>query len=243
MTDYRERIYRHYVTARGSELVPQDVAGLASRAPYLRRLIRRHFPENRAAAIIDLGCGHGALLHFLREAGYRHLVGVDRSPEQVAAARRLGIEGVREEDLFETLRELPDRSQDVVVCFDVIEHFRREELLLFAEEVARVLRPGGRWILHVPNGESPFAARMRYGDLTHELAFTRESLGQLCLSCGFSRVACYEDAPVVHGFVSALRYGIWKAIRGLLRLYLAAETGDTGRAAVFSQNLLAVAIK
>lgn len=49
MTDYRERIYRHYVTARGSELAPQDVAGLAARAPYLRRLIRRHFPGDRGA--------------------------------------------------------------------------------------------------------------------------------------------------------------------------------------------------
>jgi len=243
MTDYRERIYRHYVTARGSELAPQDVAGLAARAPYLRRLIRRHFPGDRGAVILDLGCGHGALLHFLREAGYQKIVGVDRSPEQVAAAKRLGIEGVREGDLFETLRNLPAQSHDVVICFDVIEHFRRDELLPFAEEVARVLRPGGRWIVHVPNGESPFAGRMRYSDLTHELAFTRESLAQLSLSCGFSKIDCYEDGPVVHGLASASRYVVWKMIRGMLRLYLTAEMGDTGRAAIFSQNLLSVAIK
>lgn len=243
MTDYRERIYRHYVTVRGSALAPQEIAGLSPRAPYLRRIIRRHFPQDRQAVILDLECGHGALLHFLREAGYQRVFGVDLSPEQVAAAQRMGIEGVREGDLFETLQGLLDQSQDVVVCFDVIEHFHREELLRFAEEVARVLRTGGRWIVHVPNGESPFAARIRYGDLTHELAFSRESLAQLCLSCGFSQVDCYEDAPVVHGAASALRYLAWKAIRGILRLYLAAETGDGGRAAIFSQNLLGVAIK
>lgn len=243
MTDYRERIYRHYATARSSELAPKEIAGLSPRAPYLRRLIRRHFPQDRQAVILDLGCGHGALLYFLREAGYQRVFGVDRSPEQVAVAHRLGIHGVEQGELFATLKSLPDRSQDVVVCFDVIEHFRRDELIRFAEEVARVLRPGGRWVVHVPNGESPFAARMRYGDLTHELAFTRESLAQLCLSCGFSELSCYEDVPVVHGVTSALRFLMWKTIRACLRFYLAAETGDTGRMAIFSQNLLGVAIK
>lgn len=107
----------------------------------------------------------------------------------------------------------------------------------------RVLRVGGRWIIHTPNGESPFGGRVRYGDLTHENAFTRESLSQLCHVCGFSEIRCFEDAPVVHGVKSAVRYVAWKTLRGLLRLYLAAETGDGGRAAIFSQNLLAVAIK
>jgi hypothetical protein len=39
------------------------------------------------------------------------------------------------------------------------------------------------------------------------------------------------------------RWVLWKAIRGVSRLVLAAETGDTGRTAIFSQCLLAVAIK
>ena len=78
----------------------------------------------------------------------------------------------------------------------------------------------------------------------NELAFTRESLSQLYLSCGFSHLHCYEDDPVVHGLKSAVRYVvIWKGMRGLLRLYLAAETGDTGREAIFSRNLLAVEVK
>ena len=110
------------------------------------------------------------------------------------------------------------------------------------DEVCRVLRPGGRWIIHTPNAESPFGMRVRYGDLTHELAFTRTSLAQL-LSSGFSQVSCYEDQPVPHGLKSAVRWALWKVFRTLLRLYVAAETGDSGRDAVFSQNLLCVAFK
>ena len=240
---YRTRIYTHYVQAREQALAPETLAGLGPRSHALRKLIQLHFPADRSAAVLDLGCGHGALLHFAREAGYTNLRGVDGSPEQVAAARRLGIEGVEEGDLRDALAAQPDVSLDVVIAFDVIEHFTRDELLPFVDEVRRVLKPGGRWIIHVPNGESPFGGRMRYWDLTHELAFTRTSLAQLLLASGFAEVRCFEDQPVVHGTKSAARWLLWKGFRGLLRLYIAAETGDAGGGHIFSQNLLAVARK
>lgn len=240
---YRDRIYRRYVEARPKTLAPCTVAGLAPRAPYLRKLVREHFPPQLDVAVLDLGCGHGALLHFAREAGYRNLRGVDGSSEQVAAAQRLGIAGVEEGDLREAVKAQPDASLDVIVAFDVIEHFTRDELLPFVDDVRRALKPGGRWIIHVPNGESPFFGAVRYGDLTHEFAFTRVSLTQLLLSSGFTSVRCYEDAPVVHGLRSALRWMLWKSFRGMLRLYIAAETGDASSEHIFSQNLLAVATK
>ncbi|MBC7789348.1 MAG: class I SAM-dependent methyltransferase [Anaerolineae bacterium] len=240
--DYRDRIYEHYVHARTSSLAPTTLSGFASQEPYLTRVIRAHFPRHRDATILDLGCGHGTLIHFARRAGYSSIVGVDRSPEQVAEANRLGIEGVREGDLMAVLAELPDESQDVVIAFDVIEHFTREELLPFVDEVRRVLKSGGKWLIHTPNGESPFFGRIRYGDFTHEQAFTATSMGQLLLSSGFISLNCYEDTPVVHGLMSAFRYVIWTVLRGLLRVYLAAETGQS-RGAIFTQNLLIVAVR
>jgi hypothetical protein len=125
----------------------------------------------------------------------------------------------------------------------VIEHFTRDELLGFVDQILRVLRSEGRWIIHTPNGESPFSGRMRYGDLTHELAFTRTSICQLLHSSGFSKVQCFEDAPVPHGLNSAIRWVVWKVIRSGLRVYLAVETGDTAGDAIFSQNFLIVAEK
>lgn len=240
--DYRARIYDHYVHARTSSLAPTTLSGFASQEPYLMRIIRGHFPRSRDAEILDLGCGHGALIHFARSAGYSNIVGVDRSPEQVAEAHRLGIEGVREGDLMTTLVELPDASQDVIIAFDVIEHFTREELLPFVDEVRRVLKPGGKWLIHTPNGESPFFGRIRYGDITHEQAFTATSMGQLLLSSGFTALSCHEDTPVVHGLMSALRYSIWILLRAVLRFYLAAETGQS-RGAILTQNFLTVAVR
>lgn len=240
--DFRARIYGQYVHARETALAPATISGLSSRAPYLKRVIREHFPADRDARILDLGCGHGTLVWFARQAGYRNAEGVDRSPEQVAEARRLGIDGVREGDLMETLAALPEGSQHVLIAFDVIEHFTREELLPFIDAVHRALAPGGRWLIHTPNAESPFFGRIRYGDITHEQAFTTTSLNQLLRASGFSDVRCYEDTPVVHGAASAARWVLWKLLRGTMRTYLMAETGSPG-SGVLSQNLLAVAVK
>jgi len=243
MSDYRDRIYRHYVNSRDQALAPATLKGLKPRAPYLKKCIREHFPADRSAVILDLGCGHGALIHFARLAGYQNIHGVDGSLEQVEAARRLGIEEVEAGDLRVFLSNLADESVDLVVAFDVIEHFTRDELMDFVDQVHRVLRKNGRWIIHTTNGESPFCGRSRYGDLTHELAFTRNSMNMLLYSSGFSSVRCFEDVPIPHGLKSAVRWILWKAIRNFLRLYIAAETGDTAGSAIFSQNFLVVADK
>ncbi|HEX6979640.1 MAG TPA: class I SAM-dependent methyltransferase [Alphaproteobacteria bacterium] len=238
---YRARIYGHYVDAATERLAPDSLAELAPRLHHLKRLVARHFPADRAAAIFELGCGHGALLHVARTAGYTNIVGVDASPSQVAAAERLGIAGVRQGDLFEAIRALPDSSQDAVIAYDVLEHLDRDELIDVTDEVKRVLKPGGRWILHVPNGASPFVGVTLYGDLTHEVAFTCESLTQLALASGFRSISFYEDEPVAHGLRSTVRLVLWKVIRAILRFYLAVETGVTQP--VLTQNMLAVAIK
>ena len=240
---YRQRIYGTYVTGRSDALAPESIAGLAPRLPYLRWLVRTCMPLDRAAAILDIGCGYGAILYALQQAGYHHACGVDGSAEQVQVAARLGIRGVVQGDLMQTLRETPDASLDVVIAFDVIEHFTKSELIPLVDEVWRVLKPGGRWVIHAPNGESPFGNRVRFGDYTHEQAFTRTSLGQLLVASGFARVETYEDRPIPHGFISTLRAALWWLLRASLLFYIAVETGSLDRRAVFSQNLLAVAWK
>ncbi len=242
-TLYRQRIYGTYVTGRSDALAPESIAGLAPRLPYLRWLVRTCMPPNRDAAILDIGCGHGAILYALQQAGYHNAHGVDGSAEQVQAAARLGIHGVVQGDLMQTLHETTDASADVVIAFDVIEHFTKAELIPLVDEVRRVLKPGGRWVIHAPNGESPFGNRMQCWDYTHEQAFTRTSPGQLLLASGFLRVEAYEDRPIAHGFISTVRAALWQFIRAALLFYIAVETGSLDRRAVFSQNLLAVAHK
>ena len=237
---WRARLYAGYGRAPTIEKAADDHE---LRRPELHRLVRRHFPPDRSAVIADLGCGSGALLGVAREAGYGNIMGWDRAPSQVALAAALGIEGVREGDLMEVAARIADGSLDAVIAFDVIEHLTREETLRLADDVRRVLRPGGRWIVHVPNGNSPFVGRVLHSDLTHERAYTRESLAQLAHATGFSAVSSHEDAPAAHGAISAMRWLGWQVVRTAIRLCIAVESGDSGRGAVFSQNMIAVFVK
>ena len=239
--DYRQRIFDYYVSSGQATNDPETA--LSTREASLAKLIQHHFPPDRDIAGIDLGCGYGALLHFAHREGYHGLRGVDASPEQVDLARKLGIENVSRNDLWSTLRELPDASQDLVVTADVLEHIPKDQLVSIVDHVHRVLRPGARWIITTPNGESPLSGRTRYGDLTHELAFTRLSLQTLLLASGFSRMDCFETSPVRKGLVGTIRWLVWKGIRASLRIYLAAESGERRPEVIFTQNLLAVAYK
>ncbi len=68
--NYRIRIYGRYIQARVQALAPPSLAGMTPRASYLHRLVRKHSPAGRNAAMLDVGCvHHGALIHFAREAG------------------------------------------------------------------------------------------------------------------------------------------------------------------------------
>lgn len=241
MAKYRSRIYVRYVEAASAKLAPATLDGLAPRRAALTRLIADHFPPQKDATILEIGCGHGALLYFAREAGYANLQGVDGSPSQVDAARRLGVHEVRSGELLPTLYGMPPASQDAVVAYDVIEHLTKDELIDVADEVLRVLKPGGRWIVHAPNAASPFCGVIAYGDLTHEQAFTPESLTQLFLSSGFRSATFHEDPPAAHGPASTARALLWPLVRFAYRAALMIETGMDHR--IFTTNLIAVATK
>ncbi|WP_295452152.1 class I SAM-dependent methyltransferase [uncultured Thiodictyon sp.] len=242
--NYRARIYENYVNAGLNPLAPHGLdplEGFQARLYTLRAMVRRLAPPDKQSSILDLGCGHGAIVYALRQAGYQHVRGIDVSPEQVEAARRLGVPGVVQGDIMEALAATACGSSDCVITYDVIEHLTKSELIDFVDEVHRVLSPGGRWIIHVPNGESPFFGRIRYSDFSHELTFTRFSLTQLLKASGFATVDCFEDRPVAHGVKSAVRAVLWGFLRLGWLCYIAIECGVFDRGAIFSQNLTAVA--
>jgi len=237
--DYRNQLYSHYVRSHLPGSIKERVE---VRAPYLRRLINIHFPERLDTKILEIGCGHGALIYYAKKMGYNHLEGIDASLEQVEEARKLGLgDSIRQEDLMETLSKSADKAYNIIVALDVIEHMTKSELLDLVEELHRVLCSGGKLILHMPNAASPFFGRVRYGDYTHEQAFTQSSLSQLLIARGFSEVQCFEDTPIVHGVKSAVRWVVWKIVRSVFRLALVAETGEKNE--IFTQNFLAVAAK
>jgi len=99
-----------------------------------------------ADRVLDLGCGEGQISRIAVEGGATRVVGVDASAAQIAEARRRGggpayVRG--------DAADLPVRSGwcDAVVACLVLEHL--EDLDLALDEVARVVRPGGRFVVFV----------------------------------------------------------------------------------------------
>jgi len=242
-SDYRKILYDSYLSSQGEASPDVVAAHLRVRASHCDRILNDFFPPARAARILELGCGYGALLHYAMAAGYHDIRGVDNAPEQIAAARHLGIACVVEGDCIDFLGKEAGNSLDAIVSLDLIEHFDKPEACRLAAEVARALKPTGRWILHCPNGESPFGGRVRWGDFTHELCFTQQSLRQLLHAYGFARVQCFEDGPVIHGPKSAVRFVLWRVVRFALRAWLVVETGQVAETPIFTQNLFCVAYK
>ena len=237
----KARLNDAYVSTHFAHVRRADLDGIRRDFPFFRRHVLPHLPRDPGAAILDIGCGYGPMLYTLSQHGYRNVTGVDISPEQVQLAHRLGIEGVQQADVLAHLQRKP-ATYDVVLAFDLLEHMSKSELLELVDAVAAALRPGGRFIVQTINAESPFAGRLRYGDLTHELAFTSRSITQLLRLGGFDAVTIHGIEPAVHGAASATRWVIWRGLRSLLTLYLSAETG-TIYGHLLSQNLIAVAVR
>lgn len=96
--------------------------------------------------ILDVGCGNGSILLHLKSRGYEHLHGLEISEY---AIRRLRKEGIMMHFGALPSIPLPDATFDVVIASQVLEHIIRRRTLL--KEMRRVLKPGGRAFIFVPD--------------------------------------------------------------------------------------------
>lgn len=94
--------------------------------------------------LVDVGCGDGFFLSLIGGARKR---GLELNPDAVTRARARGLD-VREG----LLDRLPDRSTDFLTLFQVLEHVSEPAAVLL--DAARVLRPGGRLFVAVPNNDA-----------------------------------------------------------------------------------------
>lgn len=239
--NYRDRLYQSYISTHFGAIREISVEACERQCPTFQAYFEERLPQDSHTKILDIGCGYGGFLYFLGKQGYEDIHGIEISLEQVEAAKRLGIPNVSAGDLFEYLGARPE-TFDCITALDVIEHFQKEETLPLLDASFQALRPNGRIIVQVPNGGSPFAGNLRYGDFTHEVAFTKNSIQQVLHCSGFTHVAVYSASPYIHGPISAVRWGAWQLLCLVLRGYQAIETG-TLRGHIFTQNLIAVGIK
>lgn len=96
--------------------------------------------------ILDVACGTGSILRTLRQRGYRHLHALEISAYAVS---RLCAEGIHARTGVLPKIDFSDGEFDVVIASQVLEHMIRRSK--FAAEIRRVLKPGGRAFIFVPD--------------------------------------------------------------------------------------------
>ena len=99
---------------------------------------------------LDICCGTGAAMRMLRPFCRERVVGLDVSAGMLAEARRLTADapGVAPLQFVRgnALRMPFDAAFDVAVCFGAFGHILAQDEGRFVAEIARVLRPGGRFV-------------------------------------------------------------------------------------------------
>lgn len=102
------------------------------------------------ADVLDaaMGCGYSSLI-----LNCRHYTGIDIDPNMVAFANEHYRPLVPNASYLQgSVLELPiiDKSVDVYISFETIEHIQPGEVATYFKEVKRVLRPGGVFICSTP---------------------------------------------------------------------------------------------
>jgi SAM-dependent methyltransferase len=200
--------------------------------------IARLLPADKSAAILDVGCGWGQCLWWLRSKGYTNLTGIDVGSEQEAQGRSLGLEVTKVEDTAAYLDAYRERF-DLIVMNHVIEHMPAAVGIVLLRKIRDALRPGGRAIIQTPNMNCIGAHTGRYIEVSHVTGYTESSLSQIMGIAGFVDVELFGNQS---RFSARPRRLVWwtlqRCSRLLWKLLLLAELGtDTPK--ILAKNIYA----
>jgi 2-polyprenyl-3-methyl-5-hydroxy-6-metoxy-1,4-benzoquinol methylase len=169
----------------------------------------------RGKRVLDIACGEGYGAAALALAGAAAIVGIDIDADVCDHARRKYGLDARAGDAQAI--PLPDRSIDVVVTFETIEHV--DDPAAFLGECARVLVPDGKLIVSTPN--RPVYSGERSQNPFHRVEFDEREFVAL-LHSKFHDISLFTQFPRSTAWWSlrslAAERSPWLRIRGFWRL-------------------------
>jgi 2-polyprenyl-3-methyl-5-hydroxy-6-metoxy-1,4-benzoquinol methylase len=147
--------------------------------------------------LLEVGCGHGNMLLEARLRGY-DVMGLEYSADAAQRAnRKLDEEIVRVGTIGET--PLPERSFDICILIDVIEHVRDPEH--FLKEIWRILKDGATVFIATPSVDSWSARALGRHWMEfkpeHLFYFGRATITRLLKNTGFADIAVSTGRKVL----------------------------------------------
>lgn len=114
----------------------------------LKYQLSKYAPQQ--AYILDAGCGTGKNLEFVTSLGHS-VEGFDYSADAIEYCKLRGLQQVKQGNIVNI--QYPDDTFDVVYCMDVLGSLAHHDRQKAADEMLRVLKPGGLLICHTASLE------------------------------------------------------------------------------------------
>jgi SAM-dependent methyltransferase len=104
--------------------------------------IQEEFTSNKDISILDIGCGTGGLLHFLRKNSYTNLHGIDYSEHSIhfSKSRNLNVQKLNIDDIPNVF---PDQQFDVIICNDIFYCLDKIQIVNALQNIEAILKPNG----------------------------------------------------------------------------------------------------
>jgi ubiquinone/menaquinone biosynthesis C-methylase UbiE len=141
----------------GRRLLPdrETVRGLGTYVKYEKAVALMAEPAVHSA--LDIGCNRGSIEFLFHQTSPRAAAnvtihGVDIAAEAITQAQELELPGCQFQVYDGSHLPFPDHTFDLAIMVEVLEHVMDKSTLL--GEINRVLRPGGRFYITVPNPQS-----------------------------------------------------------------------------------------
>jgi ubiquinone/menaquinone biosynthesis C-methylase UbiE len=170
----RETEARDALPADGERFLPDRMSGDIELEHRHRYLLASELTSGKD--VLDIACGEGYGSAMLARRA-RQVTGVDISSAAVEHARlRYARDNLRFVSGSCAAIPLPDRSVDVVVSFETIEHHAEHEQML--REIRRVLRPNGLLVMSSPD-KAEYSDRPGYRNPFHVKELYKEEFRAL----------------------------------------------------------------
>lgn len=209
---------------------------------YFEKNFKSLLPKNRQTRILDIGCGAGYFLQYVRSLGYMHVLGVDLSREQIDFCKKKHLE--EHVALITDVKKFLLRKQntyDFIMMNDVIEHIPEEEIIDVVSSVYKALTRRGRFVVKTANLKNRWGMAVRYMDFTHTIGFTEESLRQVLYLSGFRKITMVPESHPIHDTPSFLRVTLKTILEFVYKIEYVASFGEFRSA--FGNMLIAIAEK
>lgn len=202
----------------------------------------RWLPASRDAAILDVGCGTGRVLAFLRARGFRTIEGFDPDESAVAAARQRVSVPIAVAADWPAFLDGRAQAFDLVILKDVLYYLPQDAVSSHLEVVRGALRPGGRVLIEVFNGAAFTGPFVAYKDEDIRWIPTEHTIRRALERAGFTGVMCLAQTPPSTSFSRVLfniAGAVWRLV--LNAIYVVERGLDPANPTILTTKIIAVA--